>query len=205
MPALSEMDLAIAGSPVKVRVRHAVQAIRTLAELDRIASGWERLAAGRNPVSDFAYARAWAAGLDGTQRLHVLTAGNADDLAIAPLVINRGGAGWLTLLASEMYEILDFLGADEAAVSELARAIVQTGRPLYLKRVPADAPVVAALEAAYRGRGFVRRRIALDSAGRILGRARDAAGGWPPLGSAARHAPGGEDGRSRNRNRHSHA
>ncbi len=158
MPAVSEMDLAIAGSPVEARARREVQAIRTLAGLDRIASGWERLAANRNPVSDFAYARAWAAGLDGAQRLHVLTAGSAEDLAIAPLVINRGGAGWLTLLAAEMYEILDFLGADERAVAELARAIVHTGRPLYLKRVPAGAPVVAAIEAAYRGRGVVRRR-----------------------------------------------
>jgi len=158
MPAVSEMDLAIAGSPVEARARREVQAIRTLAGLDRIASGWERLAADRNPVSDFAYARAWAAGLDGAQRLHVLTAGCAEDLAIAPLVINRGGAGWLTLLAAEMYEILDFLGADERAVAELARAIVHTGRPLYLKRVPAGAPVVAAIEAAYRGRGVVRRR-----------------------------------------------
>jgi CelD/BcsL family acetyltransferase involved in cellulose biosynthesis len=157
MPAVSEMDLAIAGSPVEARARREVQAIRTLAGLDRIASGWERLAANRNPVSDFAYARAWAAGLDGAQRLHVLTAGSAEDLAIAPLVINRGGAGWLTLLAAEMYEILDFLGA-ERAVAELARAIVHTGRPLYLKRVPAGAPVVAAIEAAYRGRGVVRRR-----------------------------------------------
>jgi len=158
MPALSQMDAAIAGSPVNVLVRPEVQVIRTLAELDRMASGWERLAANRNPVLDFAHARAWAVGLDGAQRLSVLTARGAQDLAIAPLVINRGGAGWLSLLAAEMYEIMDFLGADRTAVSELTRAILRTGRPLYLKRVPAGAPVVAAIAAAYRGRGVVLRR-----------------------------------------------
>jgi CelD/BcsL family acetyltransferase involved in cellulose biosynthesis len=156
------MDMAIAGSAAKVRVRRGVQAIRTLAELDRIESAWERLAADRNPVTDFAYARAWAAGLASNgeypQRLSVLTAGGPETLAIAPLAINRGGAGWLSLLAAEMYEIMDFVHTDESAVSELARAIVRTGRPLELKRVPAGAPVVAALEAAYRGRGVVRRQ-----------------------------------------------
>jgi CelD/BcsL family acetyltransferase involved in cellulose biosynthesis len=158
---ISEMDMAVAGSPANVRVRRGVQTIGTLAELDRIESAWERLAADRNPVSDFAYARAWAGGLasnGGAQRLSVLTAGGPETLAIAPLVVNRGGAGWLTLLAADMYEIRDFLHADESAVSELARAIVRTGRPLDLKRIPSDAPVVAAIEAAYRRRGVVRRQ-----------------------------------------------
>jgi len=156
MPALSE--IAIAGSPTHAGARRGVQTIGTLAGLDRIASTWERLVVDRNPVSDFAYARAWAAGLGTAQRLNVLTAGGAETLAIAPLVVNRGGAGWLSLLAAEMYEIVDFPHADEDALSELARAIVRTRRPLDLKRIPADAPVIAALEAAYRGRGFVRRR-----------------------------------------------
>ena len=158
MTALSEMDVAIAGSTANARVRRGVQTIRTPADLDRIASAWERLAADRNPVSDFAYARAWAAGLGDAQQLSAMTAGDTETLAIAPLVINRGGAGWLTLLAAEMYEIMDFVYTDESAVSELARAIVRTGRPLDLKRIPADAPVVAAIEAAYRGRGILRRR-----------------------------------------------
>lgn len=130
----------------------------TVAALDLAQSTWERLAADRNPVMDFAYARAWAAGLDGTERLHVLAAGGAETLAIAPLVMHRGGAGWLTLLAAEMYEILDFLYADDDAVLELAQAIVRSGRPVELKRIPAASPVAAALEAAYRGRGILRRR-----------------------------------------------
>jgi CelD/BcsL family acetyltransferase involved in cellulose biosynthesis len=152
------MDLTIAGSQATGRARRGVQVVRTPAELDRLEYAWERMAADRNPVTDFAYARAWAAGFDGAQRLSVLAAGGPETLAIAPLVINRGAAGWLTLLAAEMYEIMDFPHADEIAVSELARAIVRTGRPLELKRVPADAPVAAAIEAAYRGRGVVRRQ-----------------------------------------------
>jgi CelD/BcsL family acetyltransferase involved in cellulose biosynthesis len=155
---MPEMDIALARTPANTRVRRGVQAIRTLADLDRIESAWERLAADRSSVSDFAYARAWAAGLDRTQRLNVLAAGAPETLAIAPLAANRGAAGWLTLLAAEMYEIMDFPHADDTAVSELARAIVRTGRPLELKRVPADSHVVAAIEMAYRGRGMVWRQ-----------------------------------------------
>jgi CelD/BcsL family acetyltransferase involved in cellulose biosynthesis len=219
---MSDMGVAIAGRPAGVRVLRGVQVIRTLAELDRLASAWERLAAEGNPVTDFAYARAWAAGFadshdqrevrqtalpagrppgpltstskpaesrlsasyarprvqgdprgpggpphrkprlaapqEGNQRLSVLTAGGRETLAIAPLTIHGGWAGWLTLLAAEMYEVMDFPGADESAVAELAHGIVRTGRPLDLKRIPADAPAIAALEAAYRGRGIVRRR-----------------------------------------------
>ncbi len=151
-------DMAIAGTPADVRRRHGVRVLRTAADLDTMESAWERLAADRNPVIGFTYARAWAAGLDGAERLHVLAAGGARTLAIAPLVVNRGGAGWLTLLAAEMYEILDFLYAEESAVSDLARAIVRTGRPLDLKRIPVGSPVVAALESAYRSRGMVRRQ-----------------------------------------------
>jgi|HubBroStandDraft_1064217.scaffolds.fasta_scaffold00358_23 CelD/BcsL family acetyltransferase involved in cellulose biosynthesis len=158
MPVMSGVHVAITGRHVHVRVRRGVQAIRTVADLDCIESDWERLAADRNPVLDFAYARAWAAGLDDNQRLSVLVAGVPECLAIAPLVVNRGGAGWLTLLAAEMYEIMDFLHADESAVYKLARAIARTGRPLDLKRIPANSPAVAAIEAAYRGRGVVRRR-----------------------------------------------
>ncbi|MGA3040919.1 MAG: GNAT family N-acetyltransferase [Bryobacteraceae bacterium] len=153
---MPEMDLTLAGIPAHVRERRGVQTTGTLVGLDRIASAWERLAANGNPVSDFAYARAWAAGLDDTQRLRVMLASRPETVAIAPLVINR--AGWLTMLAAEMYEMMDFPCADEGALSELARAIVRTGLPLYLQRVPADAPAVAALETAYRGRGVVLRQ-----------------------------------------------
>jgi CelD/BcsL family acetyltransferase involved in cellulose biosynthesis len=197
---MSDMGVAIAGRPAGVRVLRGVQVIRTLAELDRLASAWERLAAEGNPVTDFAYARAWAAGLadfhdqrevrqtvlpagrppgplsststaaesrlrprlaapqEGNQRLSVLTAGGRETLAIAPLTIHGGWAGWLTLLAAEMYEVMDFPQASESAVAALAHAIVRTGRPLDLMRIPADAPAIAALKAAYRGRGIVRRQ-----------------------------------------------
>ena len=151
--------------PARVPTRQAeacatgVRTVRTVGELDRYASAWERLAStAGNPVANFAYRRAWAAGLVETQELNVFVAEGAEPLAIAPLVVNRGGAGWLTLLGAEMYEILDFLYADEAGVEALARAIARSGRPLFLQRVPAESPVAGAIEKAYGRLGVVLRR-----------------------------------------------
>ncbi len=155
-PGISEVKIAAGASLARTGKRGGVRTLRTLAEMKTLAAAWESLAAGRNPVIDFAYGYAWAAGMSDDRRPFVMAAGEPDTLAIAPLVAQRGAAGWLSVLAAEMYEIMDFPHASSEAVSELARAIVRTGRPLELKRVHAESPVVAALQEAYRGRGIVR-------------------------------------------------
>ena len=162
MPVLSEMDMAIAASGDE-RTRAARGASQSARWPSSTASnphgrGWRRIAIRYRTLHTHAHGRQdWTVTLIA-QRLSVLAAGDSETLAIAPLVINRGGAGWLTLLAAEMYEIMDFVHADEIALSELARAIVRTGRPLDLKRIPAGSPAAAAIEEAYRGRGIVRRQ-----------------------------------------------
>ena len=54
-------------------------------------------------------------------------------------MVNRGAPGWLTLLAAEMYEVLDFLYDDQevlqALVGEVAR---DSGRPLFLRALPEE-------------------------------------------------------------------
>ena len=136
--------------------------VHSLAELDRLEPHWERLMTG-NPVERLAYRRAWAAGLEDSQRLNVLVVERAGETAIAPLVVNRGWPGWLTLLAAEMYEILDFLYGDEEVLRTLMRAVARTGRPLFLRRLRADSPSVEAIGAAYRARGVVLRRAAIGA------------------------------------------
>lgn len=147
-------EIAIAGTPSRIQPRETMQVLRTAADLQLAAGAWERVAAGRNPVIGFDYAQAWAEGLPNAQQLHVLLA----EGAIAPLAATRGGAGWLSLLAAEMYEIMDFPHCSEEAVAALAHRIMRSGRPLDLKRIPLDSPVVAALDAAYRSRAIVHRR-----------------------------------------------
>jgi CelD/BcsL family acetyltransferase involved in cellulose biosynthesis len=52
------------------------------------------------------------------------------------------------------------LFSDPVALQSLANALVKLGSPLFLDRIPADSPTVAAIQEAYRGRGLVLLRSA---------------------------------------------
>jgi CelD/BcsL family acetyltransferase involved in cellulose biosynthesis len=146
--------------------------IDSIAELDGFQASWEALAGG-DPLSGFAYARAWAGTLGPAESLHVLVEEGDQALGIAPLILQRRGAGWLTQIALETYEILDLPCRDGATASALAGAIYKSGRPLFLNRVPLGSPMVQAIDEAYRRRGWVIRKqgtgspyIALDDSWR---------------------------------------
>jgi hypothetical protein len=104
-----------------------------------------------------AWAQAYAATSGAPERsLHVVVAGTPQPTAIAPLVKVQGWPARLELLGvGELYEPLDFVYATPDALAPLADALVQQGVPLLLERLPADSPVIAAMQRAYRGRGVV--------------------------------------------------
>src|SRR5262245_37080014 len=128
-------------------------------DLPALADAWDRLAAAQagGPMQYAAWAQAYAEmGAAPERALHVVVVGAPQPTAIASLVRRRGGHGRLELLGvQELYEPLDFLYATPAALDPLADALVRLGVPLFLERLPADSPVVAALQRAYRGRGVV--------------------------------------------------
>lgn len=157
-------EAAAAAANFKSRTAGSVRTIRTLDELDRLETLWERLAQpDGNPIKDFAYQRAWSEGLRNSQRLSVFLAERAGTAAIAPLVVNRGAPGWLTLLAAEMYEVLDFLYDDQEVLQALVGEVARSGRPLFLKRLRGDSPALNAIYSAYRGKGVVVERPAPGS------------------------------------------
>jgi CelD/BcsL family acetyltransferase involved in cellulose biosynthesis len=86
----------------------------------------------------------------------VVTGDPAQPTAIAPLVRRQRGRPRLELLGvDEIHEPMDFLYADPAALDQLAECLVHLGFPIFLKRIPAHSPVVAAMRRAYRGHGLV--------------------------------------------------
>jgi CelD/BcsL family acetyltransferase involved in cellulose biosynthesis len=137
----------------------AIKLLQRPEELAALAGAWDRLAAAQagGPMQYAAWAQAYAAMSEAPERaLHVVVAGGPQPTAIAPLVRRRGRRARLELLGvQELYEPLDFLYATPAALDPLADALVRLGVPLFLERLPADSPVVAALQRAYRGRGVV--------------------------------------------------
>lgn len=139
--------------------RPAVRVFQGRDDLAALAGAWDRLAAAQagGPMQYAAWAQAYAAmGGAPARPLHVVAVGAPQPTAIAPLVLRRGRLARLELIGvHELYEPLDFLYATPAALDPLADTLMHLRVPLFLERLPADSPVVAALQNAYRGRGVV--------------------------------------------------
>ncbi len=94
--------------------------------------------------------------LDGKRHFVVVKTGSQSG-AIAPLVRSKGVLGRLEHLGVKILrEPTDLVFSDPLALKSLAHALVQLGSPLFLDRIPANSPTVAAIQEAYRGRGLVR-------------------------------------------------
>ena len=80
-------------------------------------------------------------------------------VAMAPLVLTRGCLCTMEQLGVELHgEPGDFNYRDEETLDGLVRELAEMRMPLVLVRTPAESPLVAALQRAYRGRGVVLLR-----------------------------------------------
>lgn len=134
-----------------------IKVIHALDELDELSPAWDALTAqAGNPLLDLSWVRTCASTF-APGGLHVIVAGESPRItAIAPLLRQRNGSDRLELLGvNETYEPMDFLFADPSALALLAQSLARSQTPLWLKRVPAESPVVAALMHAYRWRSVV--------------------------------------------------
>jgi CelD/BcsL family acetyltransferase involved in cellulose biosynthesis len=87
--------------------------------------------------------------------VRLVTAGRGNSVAVAPLV-SRGPSRRLEMPGvAELYEPMDFLYSGTSAISAVAEALVSHRIPIFLRRVPADSPVLAALRKAYGGTGVI--------------------------------------------------
>jgi CelD/BcsL family acetyltransferase involved in cellulose biosynthesis len=134
------------------------QTIQTTPALKRLAHAWQPLAAqaGR-PMQDYIWAQAGAETFTTHAKSYCITVGDPErPTAIAPLV-KRGNffAHLETLTVRELYEPMDLLYADAPALEALANTLAKSGMALQFGRVPTESPTIAALQKAYRGRGWL--------------------------------------------------
>jgi CelD/BcsL family acetyltransferase involved in cellulose biosynthesis len=139
----------------------SVRIVRSAGELDELAATWDGLLAegAGFPMLSHAWMRACTAAFAGHGQLEVTVVENGHGAAVAPLIIRRGAIPRLELLGvEETGEPSDLMAGDPSALALLAEALVRTRRPLFLKRIPAESPAVAALQRAYGGKGVVIAR-----------------------------------------------
>ena len=126
--------------------------------LDKLADSWDLLAGkSGSPTGQFVWAGAWAETFAADYELHLVGVRGAAELtAIAPLVRRLHGGTRLELLSvNELFEPMDFLYDTPSALPPLTDALARLSLPLSLQSIPADSPVVGALQRSYQGRGLV--------------------------------------------------
>jgi len=133
----------------------------SLRRLEEIAPFWRALG-GENtsPIQQCLWSESCCAALPLEGKLHLVVVKTGPRTgAIAPLVRAEGVLGRLEYLGVKVLrEPTDLVFSDPDALKSLANALVNLGSPLFLDRIPADSPAIAAIQEAYRGRGLVLLR-----------------------------------------------
>jgi CelD/BcsL family acetyltransferase involved in cellulose biosynthesis len=135
-----------------------IQVIRNLDELEQFAQSWDSLGSViDSPMQHFIWSQACARIFKSAGKLNTIVVRRSGrPSAIAPLIKRRSAPRRLeTIGVKELYEPMDFLYADHAALEELAGNLAGQGTALWLRRLPADSPVIEALQNAFKGRGWV--------------------------------------------------
>src|SRR5689334_21528110 len=133
--------------------------VRDRAGFDRLAAGWDALAArAGSPIQQHLWARNYAEAFNAFGRIEVICVGSpAQPAAIAPLVQVPDLPPRLEMLGvRDLHEPVDFLYAEPRALETLAKAMVMIREPLRIDRIPANSPFIGALKTAYGRWGWVR-------------------------------------------------
>jgi CelD/BcsL family acetyltransferase involved in cellulose biosynthesis len=132
--------------------------IENSAQLAQLAAGWQALEGDdSSPMQHFIWTRAFHEIYGNNIQLQILTSGPAHaPRAIAPLITRQALFPRLELLGvRELNEPLEILAADQTALETLAEALTRQNAGLWLERIPAESPMLAALKRAFQGRGLV--------------------------------------------------
>ncbi|MFL6844393.1 MAG: GNAT family N-acetyltransferase [Allosphingosinicella sp.] len=142
-------------------------------ERNALVRAWRRLEAKASlPMQSHDFAAALSHTLLADAHIEIFFVRDEGDFAaLLPLCRGEGPFGrWRMIGAEGVFEPDDALCRTPEAARPLAQAIVSDGRALELERIPARSPLIPALRAAMRGKGWMSVRpwtptptIALDA------------------------------------------
>lgn len=141
-------------------VTPAVRIVQEFSAIENEAKRWSLLAdAANSPMHQFAWMKACSKVFAQDGKLQLIVVGNDEPSAVGPLIIRGSRLNRLECLGVDaLYEPTDFPHSDPAALQHLIQTLVELRRPLLLRRVFADSPVLEALRTAFHKRGIVVTR-----------------------------------------------
>jgi CelD/BcsL family acetyltransferase involved in cellulose biosynthesis len=132
--------------------------VRIHTTLEGLAHAWNSIGTTmKSPMQHFIWSHVCAETLRSASKPQFVMVGSEEQpKALAPLVKRKRIFSRLEMIGvQELYEPMDFLYSDHAALDVLARNLVTQRIPILLRRVPADSPAISAIQSAFRRRGVV--------------------------------------------------
>jgi len=141
-------------------VTPSVRIVQEFSAIENEAKRWSLLAdAANSPMHQFAWMKACSSVFAKDGKLHLIVVGANQPSAVGPLVMRGNRLYRLECLGVDaLYEPTDFPHSDLASLQHLIQTLVELRRPLLLKRVLADSPVLEALRTAFHNRGILVTR-----------------------------------------------
>jgi len=139
-----------------------VRVFREFGAIDHEARRWAVLSDEANsPMHQYGWVKACSNAFAAYGRLHLIVIGAeaGQPGAFGPLIMRGRHLDRMECLGvDELYEPTDFPHSDPAALQALVHALLELRRPLLLRRILADSPVLAALRKAFKTRGLLITR-----------------------------------------------
>ena len=141
-------------------VTTSVRIFEEFGAIDDEAKRWRLLSEDTNsPMHQYAWVKKACSDAFAEGKLHLIVVGNDQPGALGPFIVRGRRLHRLECLGvDELYEPTDFPHSDPASLTCLVNTLVELRRPLLLRRILADSPVLTALRSAFRWRGVLMTR-----------------------------------------------
>ena len=143
-------------------VSSCVRIVQEFRAVENEAQRWDLIAEEANsPMHQYAWVKACTDAFATCGELQLIVVGADQPRALGPFIMRSGPLNRMECLGvAELYEPTDFPYSDFDSLACLIDALVRLRRPLLLRRVPADSPVLNALKEALKSRGVLITRAA---------------------------------------------
>jgi hypothetical protein len=143
-------------------VSTSVRIVQEFGAIENEAQRWTLLADESNsPMHQYGWVKACSSAFADCGKLQLIVIGTDAEQpgALGPLIMRGNRLNRMECLGvDELYEPTDFPHSDPASLQALVRALVEFRRPLLLRRILADSPVLAALKTAFKLSGLIITR-----------------------------------------------
>ena len=141
-------------------VSTSVRIVQEFGSVETEAKSWDLIAEEANsPMHQYAWVKACTDAFVNCGELQLIVVGADQPSALGPLIKRGRPLNRMECLGvDELYEPTDFPHLDEDSLACLVNALVRLRRPLLLRRILADSPVLAALRKAFKSQGLLITR-----------------------------------------------